>query len=87
PNVKIVLCEPFLLKAGIVTDWALNDVAERAKIVQKLAKEFDTVLVELQTVFADALKIAPANYWSFDGIHPNAQGHWLMAEAWLKAIK
>jgi lysophospholipase L1-like esterase len=86
PYVKIVLCETFLLKAGDVIDWALNDVSERAKIVRKLAIEFDTVMVELQTVFADALKIAPADYWSFDGIHPNAQGHWLMAEAWLKAV-
>jgi lysophospholipase L1-like esterase len=87
PDVKLVLCEPFLLNAGSVTEWALNDVPERAKIVRGLANEFDAVLVEFQSVFADALKIAPATYWSFDGIHPNAQGHWLMAEAWLNAVK
>jgi lysophospholipase L1-like esterase len=50
-----------------------------------LAAEFGAVVVPLQAVFAAALKRAPAEYWTFDGIHPNAQGHWLIAEAWLRA--
>jgi acyl-CoA thioesterase I len=85
PSVRLVLCEPFVLRVGDVQEWAQDDVVVRGKIVRRLAAETGAVLVPLQTVFAAALKRAPANYWSFDGIHPNAQGHWLIAEAWLRA--
>ncbi|MEI6166914.1 MAG: SGNH/GDSL hydrolase family protein [bacterium] len=86
PSVRLVLCEPFALHVGSVNDRILNDVVARGAIVRKLAAETSAVLVPLQTVFADALKLAPAEFWSFDGIHPNAQGHWLIAEAWLQAV-
>lgn len=85
PSVRLVLCEPFVLRAGNVQERAVNDVAARGEIVRRLAAESGAVLVPLQAVFADALLRAPADYWSFDGIHPNAQGHWLIAEAWLRA--
>jgi lysophospholipase L1-like esterase len=85
PAVRLVLCEPFVLQAGDVRADRLADVAERGAIVRRLALEFGAVLVPLQSVFAEALKIAPPDYWSFDGIHPNAQGHWLICEAWLSA--
>ena len=85
PSVRLVLCEPFVLRAGNVQERAVNDVAARGEIVRRLAAESGAVLVPLQAVFADALLRAPADYWSFDGIHPNAQGHWLSAEAWLRA--
>ena len=85
PSVKLVLCEPFVLRVGNVQERAAADVAARAGIVRQLAAETGSILVPLQAVFTAALEKAPAKYWSFDGIHPNAQGHWLIAEAWLRA--
>jgi lysophospholipase L1-like esterase len=85
PSVRLVLCEPFVLRAGDVTEAAPETLTAYGGVVRRLVTEFSAVFVPLQTVFADALKLAPAEYWSFDGIHPNAQGHWLMAKAWLKA--
>lgn len=85
PKVRLVLCEPFLMLCGTVVKRAIDDVAARADIVNQLADDFDAAVVPLQDVFAEALKIAPAEYWAFDGIHPTAQGHWLIAKAWLKA--
>jgi lysophospholipase L1-like esterase len=35
----------------------------------------------------EAIKVAPAKYWSIDGVHPSPAGASLMAEAWLKAVK
>ena len=87
PEVRLVLCEPFALHVGDVRADRLEDVAARGVIVRRLANEFTTVLVPLQRVFADALQLAPAEYWSYDGIHPNAQGHWLITQAWLRACR
>ena len=75
-----------MLNVGDVQEWAQDDVAARAVIVRQLAEENGDILVPLQSVFASALQKAPAKYWSYDGIHPNAQGHWLIAEAWLRAV-
>lgn len=87
PLIRLILCEPFSLRVGSVNDRILSDVEARGVIVRKLASETGAILVPLQTVFADALQRAPAEYWSFDGIHPNAQGHWLIAETWLRAVR
>lgn len=85
PAVQLVLCEPFVLRVASMHKRAVEDVSARGEIVRRLAMETGAVLVPLQAVFADALKRAPAEYWLFDGIHPNAQGHWLIAESWLRA--
>lgn len=87
PELRLILCEPFALNVGDVRADRLEDVAARGVIVRRLANEFTTVLVPLQRVFADALQLAPPEYWSYDGIHPNAQGHWLIAQAWLRACR
>lgn len=86
PKVRLVLCEPFALRVGDVRKDRMADIAARGEVVRRFASEFGAAFVPLQTVFADALRHAPADYWSFDGIHPNAQGHWLIAEAWIKAV-
>jgi len=86
PSVRLVLCEPFVLRVGDVKEWALRDLAARGAIVRRLAAAADAAVVPLQSVFAGALNEATAEYWSFDGIHPNAQGHWRIAQAWLRTM-
>ncbi len=86
PQVRLILCEPFVLPCGEVLPRAADDVLARADAVNRLADDFDAAVVPLQDVFAEALKKAAPEYWAFDGIHPTAQGHWLIAKAWLKAI-
>jgi lysophospholipase L1-like esterase len=87
PKVQLVLCEPFALSGGS----AINDNTwfpmfdNYRAAAKKLAAEFDTVFVPLQSTFDEAVKIAPATYWSGDGVHPDLPGRQLMAEAWLKA--
>ncbi len=86
PAVRLVLCEPFVLPCGPVLPRAADDVIARGDAVNRLADDFDAAVVPLLDVFAEAQKMAPAEYWAFDGVHPTAQGHWLIAKAWLKAI-
>ena len=43
-------------------------------------------LIRYQDVFNAALRRAPADHWSWDGVHPHYAGHGLMAEAWIKTV-
>ncbi|MDR0844635.1 MAG: SGNH/GDSL hydrolase family protein [Tannerella sp.] len=87
PNVQLVLCEPFAVKGGSAIDeprwYPMFD--EYRKSLKKLSEEFNTVFVPYQAAFDAALKIAPARYWSADGVHPDLPGRQLMADVWLEA--
>lgn len=87
PAIQLVLCEPFALSGGSAINdekWfpMFNDYRASLK---KLAGEFSAVFVPFQSAFDEAVKIAPATYWSADGVHPDLPGRQLMAEVWLKA--
>jgi lysophospholipase L1-like esterase len=84
PTVKFVLCEPFVLRCGVVRDDWVEEIDERRAVVAKLAKEFGAVLVPFQSMFDEAVNLAPSEYWAADGVHPSAAGHLLMAKCWLE---
>ena len=84
PNVKFVLCEPFVLRCGVVRDDWGEEIDQRRALVAKLAKEFGAVLVSFQSMFDEAVNLAPPEYWAADGVHPSAAGHLLMAKCWLE---
>ncbi|WP_339734901.1 SGNH/GDSL hydrolase family protein [uncultured Sunxiuqinia sp.] len=88
PNVRLVICEPFSVPGGtaIGEGW-MDEFAPYQKAAKKLAEEFDTFYVPYQQIFEEALKHAPAAYWSPDGVHPSMAGAQLMASAWLKVVK
>jgi lysophospholipase L1-like esterase len=86
PNVKLVVCEPFVLKVGAVDDtWfpAFDDYRAAAK---RLAESIGAVFVPFQTMFDRAAKIAPPERWLRDGVHPTSDGAALMADWWLRAV-
>lgn len=90
PAIIFVLCEPFILKGGRVTEnWEAyhSDIVQRQAIVRKLVVKFDAVLVGFQEVFDRACEKAPADYWIWDGVHPTVAGHELMAREWLKQVE
>jgi len=89
PNIKFVLCEPFLLpkdghKEGNARD---QDVKKRQAIVEKLAEKYNAPVVKLQKVFDDACKRTPAEYWIWDSVHPTYSGHQLMADEWVNTVR
>jgi len=87
PNCKIVLCEPFVLQFGAVgKDW-VPEMAERGKIVKKLAKEFGALFIPFQKVVKDAAKKSAPELILADGVHPRLAGHQFLADAWIKAVK
>ncbi|MDR2148079.1 MAG: SGNH/GDSL hydrolase family protein [Tannerella sp.] len=88
PNAQLVICEPFILKGGSAIDeekWLPMFDAYRSA-AKKLATEFQAIFVPFQSAFDEAMKHAPATYWSADGVHPGLPGRQLMAEVWLKTV-
>ena len=86
PGVKIVLCQPFLLHGeGADAFWSAYaaNVKERQEIVARLASKYRVPVVPLQEVFYQAAARAPAKWWVWDGVHPTAAGHQLIADAWI----
>ena len=57
------------------------------QVAREMADEFGAAFIPYQSVMDEALKLAPATYWSLDGVHPSPAGASLMAQAWLKAVK
>lgn len=89
PNSLIILVEPFISPVGRVKEnWSAwkSEIENKQEVVQRLAKEYQTVFVPLQKVFDQAATRAPATYWVWDGIHPTVAGHELITQEWLKQV-
>ncbi|WP_134089392.1 SGNH/GDSL hydrolase family protein [Olivibacter sp. XZL3] len=87
PNVQLVIGEPFAVKdvRAVTDEWYPAFDAYRLA-AKDIAKDFNAVFVPYQQIFDEAIKHAPANYWTGDGVHPSLAGAALMAEAWLKVV-
>ncbi|WP_207422497.1 SGNH/GDSL hydrolase family protein [Desertivirga brevis] len=89
PQLILVLGLPFVTPVGQVKEnwkqWS-GELEKRGAVVQKLAGEFDAVLVDYPSVFTKACKRKEPAYWIWDGIHPTIAGHELMAREWLKQV-
>jgi len=42
--------------------------------------------VPFQSLFAEAAKAAPGEFWLWDGIHPTVAGHAIMANKWREVV-
>ncbi|MCH8541545.1 MAG: SGNH/GDSL hydrolase family protein [Opitutales bacterium] len=87
PHIRFLLGEPFVLPGERVTTEWFGEIEERQEVVHRLASEFDAKVIPFGKTFKEALERAPADYWSTDGIHPTAAGHYLMAETWWKSFQ
>jgi lysophospholipase L1-like esterase len=75
-----------MLPIGAADASWVDEVTERRNIVKKLAEQYNAVFVPFQSVFDEAIKKAPDEYWLADGVHPTAAGHQLMSDAFFKAV-
>jgi lysophospholipase L1-like esterase len=90
PQTKLILCEPFILRTGAPAEqweeWEMR-ITHYQNVVRELSQQFHAIHVPLQEAFNDATKRADAAYWLWDGVHPTAAGHDLIAKEWLKNIE
>lgn len=86
PEVKLVICEPFVLRCGAVNDKWFPEFNEYRAAAKRVALAFNTVFVPFQTMFDNAIEYAPPEHWAKDGVHPSSAGASLMAYTWLKTV-
>lgn len=86
PNVKLVICEPFVLRCGNVNDKWFPEFDNYRAAAKRVAQSFHATWVPFQSMFDEAAKIAPPEEWLKDGVHPTASGAALMADHWLKTV-
>ncbi len=89
PNVKLIMCEPYVLKGVETKDkWEeFLKVKEYAKVAKKLATEYDIPFVELQESLEKASPLYPEKLCIADGVHPQIVGATLIGRAWIKVFK
>ncbi len=90
PNLKIMILEPFVLKAAATEEaWETfrSETEKMAEVSKRIAKKYSLEFVPLMEKFDKALELAPAEYWLFDGVHPSEAGHELIKNEWLKAFE
>src|SRR5688572_17192718 len=87
PEARLVICEPFVLEAGVVDESWFPEFDERRDVAEQLALEHAATWVPLHAAFRAAVARGtdPA-YWADDGVHPTPAGHQLMAEVWYEAV-
>ena len=88
PQVKLVICEPYAVPGvKAVTEKWYPEFPEYQKAALEIAVKFGALFVPFQKVYDEAIKRAPAAYWTGDGVHAALPGAQLMAEAWLEVIR
>jgi lysophospholipase L1-like esterase len=89
PKLMLVLGLPFVYAVGArKQNWEIwkNETQLRAEVVQKLAAEYNAVLIDYPALFEKAAQKASIDYWIWDGVHPTVFGHELMAREWIKQV-
>jgi len=83
-SARIILLDIFYVSDE---DQSLNilNVHEYNKVIHRLASEYSTILVPVQSAFRHAKPKRPSQSWTTgDGVHPTPVGHTLIALAFLE---
>lgn len=90
PEVKLVLCEPFLAPGKSTSarygDWEAA-VAAEDRVVAELAQKYHAPVVHFERMFTEAFRRAPYSHWIWDGVHPTYSGQALMAHEWARTYR
>jgi len=86
PNVRLVICEPFVLRCGAVDDKWFPEFDGFRVAARRVSEAGGATFVPFQSMFDRAIKHAPAKHWASDGVHPTNAGAALMAHTWLRTV-
>jgi lysophospholipase L1-like esterase len=86
PQVKLVICEPFVLRCGAINDKWFPEFDQRRAFAREVANQAGAIWVPFQEAFDDAVAAGTTpSFWAADGVHPTVAGHALMAATWRRA--
>ena len=86
PNVKIIICEPFVGHGFITNDEyeKFLEIREYAAAAKKLAEEYGLYFLPLQEKISSAEEKYGEGVVLVDGVHPTLFGASIIAEEWWK---
>jgi len=88
PEARIIVCEPFVLRCGAVTEKWFPEFDERKAAAKRVAEGAGAIWAPFQEAFDAAVANgSKPEYWAADGVHPTMAGHTLMAKTWSEATK
>ncbi len=85
PTCRLVLLEPFALIVDQQSQARLAQLKPIQAHVRAAAARHQATFVELQGAF-EAVAGTHPEQWIYDGVHPTAAGHWLIAQRWLDVV-
>jgi lysophospholipase L1-like esterase len=85
PNCRLILMQPTVIKEYV--DSTGNSLLKPyVDIVNRLAEEYDAVLVRTHEAFISFIQCETGKDLTTDGVHMTTLGDTLMATAWIKAL-
>lgn len=89
-KANVILVDPFYISTDTATDsfraQVLKHLPEYIKTVEKMAKKYKTRRVKTHDIFKQLLKYYPSDKFCPEPVHPNAAGHLVISQAWLKEM-
>ena len=82
PSVKFIIIEPYRYEPAYS-----EQIVEKAKIVEKIAKEFSIPYVRVNDKLIEAIEKYPEEMVLRDKVHPAPMGARIIAEEWLKVFE
>ncbi len=86
-DAKLILVEPFCLPVPKDRKIWREDLDPKIQAIRELAREFHTLYIPLDGLFASVSTQTDPAYWAEDGVHPTAAGHALISKAWLETVQ
>lgn len=88
PNVKLIIGEPYAIPGvKAVSDSWFPTFNGYQKVAREMAEKYHAVYIPYQHIYEQAIQLAPASYWTHDGVHPDTAGDALMARAILEVFE
>jgi lysophospholipase L1-like esterase len=87
PEVKLVICEPFVLRCGAVDSSWFPEFDKFREAARAVADKHNATFVPFQEMFDRAAKLAPPERWAADGVHPTPDGAAMMAHTWRRCVE
>ncbi len=90
PEIEIILCEPFSFPEAAAPEYRelfRTRMPELQQAVKSISQNENCLFVPLQETFNEAYRSNEKlgySHWIWDGIHPTAAGHRVLAKQWKK---
>ncbi len=82
---RLIVAEPYVIESDR-SEPMRTRMDTYGQVARDIATEFGAILIPTQAAFDRALESTPADAWADDRIHPNLEGHAIIATEYLRAI-